>query len=93
MGGHVVHVAVIASIEPALQMVFVFSQSLEEPAMAEPFAGAVAGADEEPEFDFLSGADEAATKLDLAQAYIDMGDDEGARDIRDRVKGEGKQET
>ena len=49
------------------------SQSLEEPAMAEPFAWAVAGADEEPEFDFLSGADETATKLDLAQAYIDMG--------------------
>lgn len=68
------------------------SQSLEEPAMAEPFAGAVAGADEEPEFDFLSGADEAATKLDLAQAYIDMGDDEGARDILTEVMGEGSPE-
>lgn len=48
-----------------------------------------AGADEEDEFDFLSGADEAATKLDLARAYIDMGDTEGARDILDEVLAEG----
>ena len=41
------------------------------------------------EFDFLSGADEAATKLDLARAYIDMGDAEGARDILDEVISEG----
>ncbi|WP_041712091.1 FimV/HubP family polar landmark protein [Pseudomonas sp. ATCC 13867] len=47
------------------------------------------GADEEDEFDFLSGADEAATKLDLARAYIDMGDTEGARDILDEVLAEG----
>ena len=59
------------------------SQSLEQPSLAEPFA------DDEPEFDFLSGADETATKLDLAQAYIDMGDDEGARDILTEVMEEG----
>ncbi|QRY78694.1 FimV family protein [Pseudomonas sp. PDNC002] len=47
------------------------------------------GADDEDEFDFLSGADEAATKLDLARAYIDMGDTEGARDILDEVLTEG----
>ncbi|MNO70956.1 hypothetical protein D3C76_618570 [compost metagenome] len=41
------------------------------------------------EFDFLSGADEAATKLDLARAYIDMGDAEGARDILGEVIAEG----
>ncbi|MBO3274551.1 FimV family protein [Pseudomonas schmalbachii] len=41
------------------------------------------------EFDFLSGADEAATKLDLARAYIDMGDAEGARDILGEVISEG----
>ncbi|MCO2146973.1 tetratricopeptide repeat protein, partial [Pseudomonas aeruginosa] len=41
------------------------------------------------DFDFLSGADEAATKLDLARAYIDMGDSEGARDILDEVLAEG----
>ena len=59
------------------------SQSLEQSSLAEPFA------DDEPEFDFLSGADETATKLDLAQAYIDMGDDEGARDILTEVMEEG----
>jgi pilus assembly protein FimV len=41
------------------------------------------------DFDFLSGTDETATKLDLARAYIDMGDTEGARDILDEVIAEG----
>lgn len=45
--------------------------------------------DEEDEFDFLSGTDECATKLDLARAYIDMGDQEGARDILSEVLEEG----
>ncbi|MFC5695094.1 FimV/HubP family polar landmark protein [Pseudomonas sp. GCM10022186] len=44
---------------------------------------------EEDDFDFLSGTDETATKLDLARAYIDMGDTEGARDILDEVMSEG----
>lgn len=52
-------------------------------------ANTAVDADEEDEFDFLSGADEAATKLDLARAYIDMGDTEGARDILDEVLAEG----
>ena len=37
----------------------------------------------------LSSTDEAATKLDLARAYIDMGDREGAKDILDEVMVEG----
>jgi pilus assembly protein FimV len=41
------------------------------------------------DFDFLSDTDETSTKLDLAQAYIDMGDAEGARDILDEVITEG----
>ncbi len=45
--------------------------------------------DEDDDFDFLSGTDETATKLDLARAYIDMGDTEGARDILDEVIAEG----
>ncbi len=36
--------------------------------------------------------DEVATKLDLARAYIDMGDDEGARSILDEVLGEGTED-
>ncbi|WP_022964210.1 FimV/HubP family polar landmark protein [Halopseudomonas pelagia] len=45
--------------------------------------------EDEDEFDFLSGTDECATKLDLARAYIDMGDQEGARDILAEVLDEG----
>lgn len=41
------------------------------------------------EFDFLSGSDEASTKLDLARAYIEMDDKEGARDILEEVALEG----
>ncbi|WP_064309564.1 FimV/HubP family polar landmark protein [Pseudomonas oryzihabitans] len=48
-----------------------------------------AGSDGLDDFDFLSGEDETATKLDLARAYIDMGDPEGARDILDEVLAEG----
>lgn len=55
------------------------SFDLDEPALAED------------DFDFLSGTDETATKLDLARAYIDMGDAEGARDILEEVLGEGNQ--
>jgi len=44
---------------------------------------------EEDEFDFLSGNDEASTKLDLARAYIEMDDKDGARDILEEVATEG----
>ncbi|WDU63929.1 peptidoglycan-binding protein [Pseudomonas poae] len=66
------------------------SQSLEHPPIEPSFTAedAALGADE-PEFDFLSGTDEVATKLDLAQAYIDMGDMDGARDILSEVLTEG----
>lgn len=64
--------------------------SIEEPQeqlMPEPQLGA----EDEDDFDFLSGTDETATKLDLARAYIDMGDAEGARDILDEVVAEGNE--
>jgi pilus assembly protein FimV len=61
------------------------SQSLGEPSFTEE--DALAASDDE--LDFLSGADEVATKLDLAQAYIDMGDNDGARDILNEVVTEG----
>lgn len=66
------------------------SQSLEHPPIEPSFTAedAASGGDE-PEFDFLSGTDEVATKLDLAQAYIDMGDADGARDILSEVLTEG----
>ncbi|QVM99970.1 FimV family protein [Pseudomonas rhodesiae] len=62
------------------------SQSLEHPSFT---AQDAALGDDEPEFDFLSGTNEVATKLDLAQAYIDMGDADGARDILSEVLTEG----
>ncbi|MGH8419151.1 MAG: FimV/HubP family polar landmark protein [Pseudomonas sp.] len=72
------------------------SQRLEQPPTAKPYDEAPTFteddallADDEPEFDFLSGTDEAATKLDLARAYIEMGDADGARDILDEVVAEG----
>lgn len=47
---------------------------------------------DEDDFSFLAGTDEAATKLDLARAYIEMGDSEGARDILEEVALEGNEE-
>ncbi|SER68493.1 FimV/HubP family polar landmark protein [Halopseudomonas bauzanensis] len=47
---------------------------------------------DDDDFDFLSDTDECATKLDLARAYIDMGDEEGARDILAEVVEEGTQQ-
>ncbi|EAT13550.1 hypothetical protein HF888_08925 [Bermanella marisrubri] len=41
------------------------------------------------DLDFLSGTDESETKLDLARAYIDMDDKEGAREILQEVMEEG----
>ena len=37
----------------------------------------------------LDSSDEVTTKLDLARAYIDMGDPEGARSILSEVMEEG----
>jgi pilus assembly protein FimV len=42
------------------------------------------------DLDFSVDADEVATKLDLAKAYIDMGDKEGAKDILQEVMEEGQ---
>ncbi len=47
---------------------------------------------DDEDFDFLAGTDEAATKLDLARAYIDMGDADGAKDILEEVSLEGNSE-
>ena len=47
---------------------------------------------EEDELDFYVGTDEVATKLDLARAYVDMGDLDGARDILEEVIVEGNED-
>lgn len=49
-------------------------------------------ADSNDEFDLLADADEVSTKLDLAKAYVDMGDAQGAREILEEVLSEGNAE-
>ncbi|MCW9046641.1 MAG: hypothetical protein OQK46_01070, partial [Gammaproteobacteria bacterium] len=51
--------------------------------------------DDDGEFDISElseDVDEVSTKLDLAKAYIDMGDNDGARSILEEVKAEGNDE-
>ena len=69
------------------------SASLETPSLEPHFTAedAAASLPDDEDFDYLSGTDEVATKLDLARAYIDMGDHDGARDILDEVNKEGDQ--
>lgn len=55
----------------------------DEPAASAPAASAAAS-DVDPE--------EVETKLDLARAYVDMGDEDGARDILNEVLNEGTAE-
>lgn len=59
---------------------------LEADLSAEGVGADSAGGDD---FDFLADSDENATKLDLARAYIEMGDAEGARDILNEVVADG----
>ncbi|UXD87370.1 FimV/HubP family polar landmark protein [Thalassolituus hydrocarboniclasticus] len=73
----------------------VVDDQLEVPQVAG--SGAVDNADidldelaaADDEFDFLAGTDECATKLDLARAYIDMEDFDGARELLQEVVQEG----
>lgn len=53
---------------------------------------ATAAEEDEEDFEFLNDSDEVATKLDLARAYIDMGDGDGAREILEEVLREGTEE-
>ena len=67
----------------------------EPPARREAKGAAktTAKADESDDaFDFLNEEDAATTKLDLARAYIDMGDEDGAREILGEVLQEGSNE-
>lgn len=63
------------------------SESEPEPVTANADDDATGEWDDD--FDFLAGTDEVATKLDLARAYIDMEDGDGARDILNEVLEEG----
>ncbi|MFA5632358.1 MAG: FimV/HubP family polar landmark protein [Porticoccaceae bacterium] len=56
-------------------------QQVDEPFATEP----VADLNLDDEFDFLSDIDEGDTQLELAQAYVEMGDNAGAREILNEV--------
>lgn len=71
-----------------------------EPELKEPVQNNAPAAEEtelaelgidglDEDLDFLSGTDECQTKLDLARAYIDMDDNEGAQEILKEVLEEG----
>jgi pilus assembly protein FimV len=60
------------------------TQSMPEPTMDD-----MAFETAESEDLDIAGGDEVGTKLDLAKAYIDMGDPDGARSILDEVMSEG----
>ena len=67
-----------------------------EPAEAEEESAVETAADNSMEDDFdlssLDDVDEVSTKLDLARAYLDMGDHEGSRGILEEVIAEGNDE-
>lgn len=58
---------------------------------AAELAPASAAGDLDDELDLLEESDEVETKLELARAYMDMGDMDGARDILEEVVAEGAQ--
>ncbi len=60
------------------------TQSLTEPTADDMTLGDLGSDDLD-----IGGGDEVGTKLDLAKAYIDMGDPDGARSILDEVMSEG----
>ncbi len=59
------------------------------PEEAEVAGGDLDLSDLDADLDFLSGTDESETKLDLARAYIDMDDKDGAKEILQEVLEEG----
>ena len=61
-------------------------------AFSEDGESSLEAAINEDDLDFLSEDDEVATKLDLARAYMDMGDMDGARDILQEVMEQGSDE-
>lgn len=87
-----------AAVEPGLGTEE--TQELHFEPVETAVAGEPAGADEEQSEEESAGADgglladvdEVGTKLDLAKAYIDMGDPEGARSILDEVLEEGSEQ-
>lgn len=60
--------------------------------LSQDFAAGRADGLEDEELVIASDSNGLSTKLDLARAYLDMGDDDGARQILDEVVAEGSEE-
>ena len=71
---------------PEIDFAAVEAPKVEAPKVAEP---AVPSMDDELGDLGVFGDDAVATKLDLARAYMDMGDPDGARSMLEEVIGEG----
>ncbi len=86
--------ALESTIEETLAEAQDNEEELDIPSFGEAeAAGDEEESDEEEEFDFFDASgDEMATKLDLARAYMDMGDEEGARIILEDVLEAGNEE-
>jgi len=85
--------SIASTIEETLAETQEKEEEFDVPAFGEAEAAEdEEGSDEEEEFDFFDASgDEVATKLDLARAYMDMGDEEGARVILEDVVGSGNE--
>lgn len=70
------------------------SDALREAEAPQASGAGESGSDERDSEDmmFATEADQVATRLDLARAYLDMGDDEGARGILEQVVAAGSDE-
>ncbi len=83
------------SFEENNEALSVEPESIDDPAEEAESDFSTAG-DDEPDLEFdigdLDEIDEAETKLDLAAAYVDMGDPDGARSILNEVLVEGNDE-
>jgi pilus assembly protein FimV len=86
---------VLGATEDELAEDDIFEQALSDfsaESLAQDEEANLSDDDMDAELDFMADADEAATKLDLARAYMDMGDNEGARDILAEVAHEGNEQ-
>ena len=68
------------------------AENVESEIMADQAAIEALDADIDADLSLLSGSDEYSTKLELAEAYLDMGDRDGAKEILDEVVAEGSDE-
>jgi pilus assembly protein FimV len=78
--------------EPVLEESVAEEPVVEEPVAEVPAAGGMGDLDEGLDLSDLDDVDEVSTKLDLARAYLDMGDADGTRSILDEVLAEGNDE-